>query len=260
MNDGDSQGRRRSRPQDRPRHAAPKSRPSFGSRRPASARERRVGRRALGADGADSPGRAGPPERPPRPRHRAVRRSAGSSLRTPRPLEPRRRRRGRRGHPRPRPPAGVGADASSGARNRRRRPRPSSRTLHRPRARHRRAARAGPTSRPTASRANPSPPPLGGPAVPLALRTWTVPAKPRWLLSIPDAINQLEQLDRTPAYPARRRTACRRPGRRRCRARRQPEDAPADEAPAGAQEALPRPGPRSASRRETRAFGCPPRP
>ena len=30
----------------------------------------------------------------------------------------------------------------------------------------------------------------------LALRTCTVPAKPRWLLSIPDAISQLEQLDR----------------------------------------------------------------
>ena len=31
----------------------------------------------------------------------------------------------------------------------------------------------------------------------LALRTCTVPAKPRWLLSIPDAISQLENLDRT---------------------------------------------------------------
>ena len=31
---------------------------------------------------------------------------------------------------------------------------------------------------------------------PLALRTSTVPAKPRWLLAIPDAISQLEQLDR----------------------------------------------------------------
>ena len=29
------------------------------------------------------------------------------------------------------------------------------------------------------------------------MRTCTVPAKPRWLLSIPDAISQLEQLDRT---------------------------------------------------------------
>ena len=35
------------------------------------------------------------------------------------------------------------------------------------------------------------------PVVRLALRTCTVPAKPRWLLSIPDAISQLEQLDRT---------------------------------------------------------------
>ncbi|MCY4506789.1 MAG: hypothetical protein OXG35_07485, partial [Acidobacteria bacterium] len=32
---------------------------------------------------------------------------------------------------------------------------------------------------------------------PLALRTCTVPAKPRWLLSIPDAISQLESVDRT---------------------------------------------------------------
>ena len=31
----------------------------------------------------------------------------------------------------------------------------------------------------------------------LALMTCTVPAKPRWLLAIPDAISQLEQLDRT---------------------------------------------------------------
>ena len=31
---------------------------------------------------------------------------------------------------------------------------------------------------------------------PLALRTCTAPAKPRWLLAIPDAISQLEQLDR----------------------------------------------------------------
>ena len=31
----------------------------------------------------------------------------------------------------------------------------------------------------------------------MTLRTCTVPAKPRWLLSKPDAISQLEQLDRT---------------------------------------------------------------
>ena len=35
------------------------------------------------------------------------------------------------------------------------------------------------------------------PVVRLALKDLQVPAKPRWLLSIPDAISQLEQLDRT---------------------------------------------------------------
>ena len=72
-----------------------------------------------------------------------------------------------------------------------------------------------------------------------------MPAKPRWLLSIPDAISQLEQLDRTLLTPARHRAALRRlqgPRRRahadlRGRDDRQPTDPAPDEAPAAAQEA-----------------------
>ena len=97
------------------------------------------------------------------------------------------------------------------------------------------------------------------PGVPLALRTSTVAREPRWLLSIPDAINQLEQLDRTLLT---RRDVERRvegPGRRRCRARRQTRGAPAHEAPAAAQEA-PRPGRVPRRGGETRAPGRPPRP
>ena len=82
-----------------------------------------------------------------------------------------------------------------------------------------------------------------------ALRTSTVPAKPRWLLVIPDAISPLEQLDRPLLTPARHRAALRRrQGARRSphedllgRARRQPEAPAADQAPQAAQEA-PRPG------------------
>ena len=48
------------------------------------------------------------------------------------------------------------------------------------------------------ARANPfTPPSARRPVLRPAVRSCTVPAKPRWLLSIPDAISQLEQLDRT---------------------------------------------------------------
>ena len=47
------------------------------------------------------------------------------------------------------------------------------------------------------ARANPFTPPARRPGCPPGAEDLQVPAKPRWLLSIPDAISQLEQLDRT---------------------------------------------------------------
>ena len=93
-------------------------------------------------------------------------------------------------------PAGVvETEASSLTRNRRRRTRHRARRPSRPGAAVRRVARRVDVPADVA-RANPFTPPPAGPAATLALRTSTVPAKPRWLLSIPDAISQLEQLDR----------------------------------------------------------------
>ena len=61
-----------------------------------------------------------------------------------------------------------------------------------------------------------------------------VPAKPRWLLAIPDAITQLEALDPRPPHPPRPRAALRRLEGARHAAdddlRRRPDRAPADPA------------------------------
>ena len=75
-----------------------------------------------------------------------------------------------------------------------------------------------------------------------------MPAKPRWLLAIPDAISQLERSSTGPCSPRRDierlfsvGNGARRREDLRGQARRQPTDPAADEAPAAAQEAQ-RPG------------------
>ena len=102
---------------------------------------------------------------------------------------PRRRRRGRRGR--------------RGRARRRRRdgclhpvrkplpPAPTPSPAHNPPARgHKGASDGKATSWPTSPAPSPSTPPSAGPVGDLELRTSTVPAKPRWLLAIPDAISQ----------------------------------------------------------------------
>ena len=169
-----------------------------------------------------------PPERPPRPRRRAG--GPGGLPAGPSTSSPRRSRRPVRAA------GGVAGRARRGSADRRRRdggpppgPGASGRSGRHPCRRHRREPVHAATRR------------HGGHP---ALRTCTVPAKPRWLLAIPDAISQLEQLDR-PLLT--RRDIERLFGVGKVRAA-------AAEAPAAAQEA-PRPGRVPRRGGETRARG-----
>ena len=142
-------------------------------------------------------GSSSPPERPPRPRRcragpEVCRPTSASSPRSSaaRPAPPASRPSR---SPRPRPPA-ASRRRPQPARNRRRPRRRARCTTDQARPSARRAAGRHPGRHRPREPVHAAARRHGGP---LALRTCTVPAKPRWLLSIPDAISQLEQLDRT---------------------------------------------------------------